>query len=254
MATVGKRLEKSPMEIRYAYQELDKLPAGFSAPESRVKPWGTGHAILCAAEAVDGAPFAALNADDYYGKEAYRNIYHFLANAQDTDKYAYCMVAYNMGNTVTENGSVARGICQTDAEGFLTSVVERTQIAQYEGGIHYIGDDGKTWVDVAADVPVSMNIWGFTNSFMAELNARFPVFLAEEMPKNPQKAEMYLPSVVGQLVKEGKAAVKMLRTSDKWYGVTYAADKPAVIAALKALTQQGLYPDGLWDNAFTQDT
>ena len=246
MATVGKRLEKSPLEIRYAYQEIDNMPAGFSVPDGRTKPWGTGHAVLCAAEAVDGAPFAAINADDYYGKTALKKIYAFLESAQDTDKYAYCMVAYNMGNTVTENGSVARGICQTDAEGFLTCVTERTRIEQYEGGIHYLADDGESWVDVAADTPVSMNMWGFTGGFMAELKAQFPVFLTESMPKNPQKAEMFLPSAVSQLINDGKATVKVLRTEDKWYGVTYAADKPTVIAALQALTQQGLYPDSLW--------
>ena len=246
MVTVGKRLENSPMEIRYAYQEITKLPAGFSLPEGRVKPWGTGHAVLCAADAVDGAPFAAINADDYYGKEAYQKIYNFLESAQDTDKYAYCMVAYNMGNTVTENGSVARGICVTNEDGFLTSVTERTRIEQYEGGIHYIGDDGESWVDVAADTPVSMNMWGFTGSFMKELNAYFPAFLTKDMPKNPEKAEMFLPTVVSHLIQQDKATVRMLRTSDKWYGVTYAADKPVVIAALKNLTQQGLYPDGLW--------
>ena len=246
MATVGKRLEKSPLEIRYAYQEIDKLPEGFAVPEGRVKPWGTGHAVLCAAEAADGAPFAAINADDYYGKAAYRSIYQFLENAQDGEKYAYCMVAYDMGNTVTENGSVARGICQTNADGFLTSVVERTRIEQYEGGIHYIGDDGESWVDVTSDTPVSMNFWGFTGSFMDELKAQFPVFLTKTMPSNPEKAEMFLPSVVSILIDEGKAAVKVLRTDDKWYGVTYAADKPTVISALRSLTQQGLYPDGLW--------
>ena len=246
MATVGKRLEKCPLEIRYAYQEISKLPEGFSIPEGRVKPWGTGHAVLCAREAVDGAPFAAINADDYYGKEAYRNLYNFLENAQDTDKYAYCMVAYNMGNTVTENGSVARGICVTDENSFLTSVTERTQIEQYEGGIHYIGDDGETWVDVAADTPVSMNMWGFTGSFMEELNAYFPLFLANDVPKNPLKAEMFLPTVISRLISTGKATVKMLRTADKWYGVTYAADKPTVIAALRALSAEGKYPDGLW--------
>ena len=246
MATVGKRLEKSPLEIRYAFQEIDKLPEGFSVPEGRTKPWGTGHAVLCAADAVDGAPFAAINADDYYGKTALKKIYTFLESAQDTDKYAYCMVAYNMGNTVTENGSVARGICETDAEGFLTCVTERTRIEQYEGGIHYIGDDGESWVDVAADTPVSMNMWGFTGSFMEELKAEFPRFLTNLMPKNPEKAEMFLPSAVSKLIDEGKATVKVLRTADKWYGVTYAADKPTVIAALQALTQQGLYPDGLW--------
>ena len=246
MATVGKRLEKAPLEIRYAYQETHKLPEGFSIPEGRTKPWGTGHAVLCAAEAVDGAPFAAINADDYYGKEALKKIYAFLESAQDTEKFSYCMVAYNMGNTVTENGSVARGICQTDENGFLTSVVERTRIEQYEGGIHYIGDDGESWVDVAADTPVSMNMWGFTGGFMGELKAYFPKFLTEDMPKNPQKAEMFLPSVVSHLINTDKATVKVLRTGDKWYGVTYAADKPVVIAALKRLTAEGKYPDGLW--------
>jgi len=246
MATVGKRLASAPLEIRYAYQEIDKLPEGFTVPEGRTKPWGTGHAVLCAKDAVDGAPFAVINADDYYGKEALKKIYTFLENAQDAEKYAYCMVAYNMGNTVTENGYVSRGICQTDKDGFLTSVVERTRIEQYEGGIHYIGDDGESWVDVAADTPVSMNMWGFTGSFMEELTAYFPNFLNGDMPKNPQKAEMFLPSVVSHLINTDKATVKVLRTGDKWYGVTYAADKPVVIAALKALTAEGKYPDGLW--------
>ena len=246
MATVGKRLANAPLEIRYAYQEIHKLPEGFAVPEGRTKPWGTGHAVLCAAEAVDGAPFAAINADDYYGKEALKKIYTFLESAQDTDKYAYCMVAYNMGNTVTENGYVSRGICQTDDDGFLTSVVERTRIEQYENGIHYIGDDGESWVDVAADTPVSMNMWGFTGGFMAELKAYFPDFLQTQMPQNPQKAEMFLPTVVSHLINTSKATVKVLRTGDKWYGVTYAADKPVVIAALKALTDAGKYPDGLW--------
>ena len=246
MATVGKRLEGCPLEIRYAYQEITKLPEGYALPEGRVKPWGTAHAVLCAADAVDGAPFAAINADDYYGKEALKQIYTFLENAQDTDKYAYCMVAYNLGNTVTENGSVARGVCVTDADSFLTSVTERTRIEQYEGGIHYLDDDGETWVDAPADTPVSMNMWGFTPSFMEELNAYFPAFLDRDMPANPLKAEMFLPTVVSYLINSDKATVKMLRTADKWYGVTYAADKPTVIAALQALTAEGKYPDGLW--------
>ena len=246
MATVGKRLEKCPLEIRYAYQEITKLPEGFSVPEGRVKPWGTGHAVLCAAEAVDGAPFAAINADDYYGKEAFQKIYTFLETARDAEKYSYCMVAYEMGKTVTENGSVARGICQTDEKNFLTSVVERTQIEQYEGGIHFTTDGGETWEDVAADTPVSMNMWGFTGSFMEELKAYFPKFLTNDMPKNPEKAEMFLPTVVSQLIDAEKATVKVLRTGDKWYGVTYAADKPVVIAALKSFTAEGKYPDGLW--------
>ena len=247
---IGDRIEaacrKYGVSVGYAFQSLEDVPAGVTVPEGRFKPWGTGHAVLCARDAVDGAPFAAINADDYYGKEAMKKIYAFLENAQDTDKYAYCMVAYNMGNTVTENGSVARGICQTNTDGFLTSVVERTRIEQYAGGIHYIGDDGESWVDVAADTPVSMNMWGFTGGFMEELAAYFPKFLTGDMPKNPQKAEMFLPTVVSHLIGTGKAAVKVLRTGDKWYGVTYAADKPVVIAALQALTAEGKYPDGLW--------
>ena len=246
MATVGKRLESCPLEIRYAYQEITRLPEGFELPEGRTKPWGTGHAVLCAAEAVDGAPFAAINADDYYGKESLKKIFTFLETAQDTDKYAYCMVAYNLGNTVTENGSVSRGVCVTDENSCLNSVTERTRIEQYEGGIHYLGDDGESWVDVAANTPVSMNMWGFTPSFMEELKAYFPAFLKKDMPQNPLKAEMFLPSVVSFLINTGKATVKVLRTDDKWYGVTYAADKPAVIAALQALTTEGKYPDGLW--------
>ena len=246
LTTVGKRLEKCPLEIRYAYQELNMIPEGFSIPEGRVKPWGTSHAVLCAAEAVDGAPFVAINADDYYGKTAYRKIYQYLEAIRDPDENAYCMVAYDVGNTVTKNGSVARGICKVDKNSFLTSVVERTQIEQYDGGIRYLGDDGVTWEDVASDIPVSMNMWGFTNRFMAELKELFPVFLTEYVPLNPAKAEMYLPSVIGLLLKEERASVKVLRTPDKWYGVTYAADKPTVIAALKQLTAEGKYPDGLW--------
>ena len=246
LATVGKRLEKCPMEIRYAYQELHKLPEGFSIPEGRTKPWGTSHAVLCAKDEIDGAPFAAINADDYYGKEAYRELYRFLSTTQDTDTYNYCMVGYRLGNTVTEHGSVARGVCQTNEEGYLTSVVERTRIEKYEGGIHFTTDDGATWEDLPAQTPVSMNMWGFTGSFLEEISARFPKFLSEDAVRNPAKAEMFLPGTVGQLLQEGKATVKMLHTDDKWYGVTYAADKPMVVAALKELTAQGRYPDSLW--------
>lgn len=246
MATVGKRLERCPLQIRYAFQELDMLPAGFSIPNGRVKPWGTSHAVLCAAKAIGDEPFAVINADDYYGKTALKKIYDFLCTAEDDLRYHYCMVGYRIGNTVTENGSVARGLCETDRDHFLVSVVERTQIEQYEGGIHYSADGGNSWIDVPADTLVSMNMWGFTSSFLSELKQRFPVFLSTLVVSNPLKAEMYLPSTVGQLLQEGKVACTVLRTEDKWYGVTYAADKPMVIAALKSLTDQGLYPDGLW--------
>ena len=244
MATVGKRLEKCPLEIRYAYQELDALPAGYSVPAGRVKPWGTCHAVLCAKDAIDGAPFGVINADDYYGKSAYKVLYNALSAANDGEKYDYCMVGYLLGNTVTDNGSVARGVCQTE-NGLLTQIVERTKIEKYEGGIRFT-EDGETWTDVSADTIVSMNMWGFTPSFLNELEKRFPNFLDTLAVKNPEKAEYFLPLAVEDLLREEKATVKVLQSPDKWFGVTYAADKPQVVAALKEKTEQGLYPDGLW--------
>ena len=247
MDTVGERLKKCPMEIRYAYQELDKLPAGYTVPEGRTKPWGTSHAVLCARNEIDGAPFAVINADDYYGADAFKVIYNFLAGNEDGEKYSYCMVGYELGKTVTDNGSVARGICETDANGYLTEVTERTKIEKYEGGIHFTEDDGATWTDVAADTTVSMNMWGYTASFIDEVEARFPAFLDKVLGKNPGKAEFFLPSTVSELLGENKATVKVLHSADKWFGVTYAADKPVVVAALKDMTAAGKYPEGLWD-------
>jgi len=246
MDTVGKRLTKCPMEIRYAYQELDKLPEGFTVPEGRVKPWGTSHAVLCAADVIGDAPFAVINADDYYGPSAFKVIYDYLVNAKDGEKYNYCMVGYRLGNTVTEHGSVARGVCETDENSFLTHIVERTKIEQQKDAIRYTEDDGLTWTEISADTPVSMNMWGYTGSFLQEIRARFPKFLTESIPTNPMKCEMYLPMTVGELLAENKVTVKVLRCDAKWYGVTYAADKPAVVAALKDMTEAGLYPDGLW--------
>ena len=247
METVGKRLEKAPIEVRYAYQELDKLPAGYSVPEGRTKPWGTCHAVLCAKDAVDGAPFAVINADDYYGKTAFREIYNYLCTAEDKDTYDYCMVGYELGKTVTEHGSVARGVCETDANGFLCGVTERTKIEKYEGGIHFTEDGGETWTDLSDKTIVSMNMWGFTPVFLEEVVARFPAFLDAAFASGNPKAEYFLPSTVSALLQEGKATVKMLTSPDKWYGVTYAADKPQVVAALKAMTAQGMYPEkGLW--------
>jgi len=246
METVGKRLEKCPMEIRYAFQELDKeVPEDFQIPAERTKPWGTSHAVLCAKNEIGDAPFGVLNADDYYGKSAFKVLYDALVNAEDTDRYNYFMVGYELGNTVTDNGSVARGVCQTDGNGYLTAVVERTRIEKYEGGIHFTVD-GENWEDLPFNTPVSMNMWGYTPSFLKEIEARFPAFLQEEVAKNPAKAEFFLPMTVGELLKEGKATVKVLRSADKWFGVTYAADKPMVVAALKEMTAQGKYPDGLW--------
>ncbi len=245
MDTVGARLAKAPVEIRYAYQELDKLPEGYTVPEGRTKPWGTSHAVLCAKEAVDGAPFAVINADDYYGKAAFKVIYDTLSQAEDDDKFNYCMVGYELGKTVTDNGSVARGICYADESGCLTEVIERTRIEKYDGGIHFT-EDGENWTDVAADTIVSMNMWGFTPSFLTAIEEGFAAFLDKALVENPLKGEYFLPFVVMQLLTAGKARVKVLTSPDKWYGVTYAADKPVVVAALRSFAAEGKYPDSLW--------
>ena len=246
METVGARLQKAPMEIRYAYQELEKLPTSYTVPEGRTKPWGTCHAVVCAREAIGDAPFAVINADDYYGKAAFKEIYNYLSAHADDDKYRYCMVGYELGKTVTDNGSVARGVCQVNGEGFLESVVERTKIEKQADGVIRFTEDGSTWMCLPEQTTVPMNMWGFTPSFAAESEARFPAFLDKALAENPMKGEYFLPSTVSALLAEDKATVKMLYSPDKWYGVTYAADKPVVVAALKTMTEQGLYPDGLW--------
>ena len=245
MDTVGARLAKAPVEIRYAYQELDKLPAGYTVPADRAKPWGTSHAVLCAKEAIDGAPFAVINADDYYGKSAYKVMFDALSKAEDGEKFDYCMVGYEVSKTVTENGSVARGVCVVDEKGCLTEVIERTRIEQHAEGIQFT-EDGENWVDLADDTIVSMNMWGFTPSFLTAIEEGFAAFLDKTLVQNPLKGEYFLPSVVMNLLTSGKAQVKVLTSSDKWYGVTYAADKPGVVAALKQLADEGKYPDGLW--------
>ena len=243
MATVGKRLAKSPMEIRYAYQELHKLPEGYAVPENRIKPFGTGHAVICAGEEVGDAPFAVINADDYYGKAAFKTIYEFLS--QSDDPYGYCMVGYRLDKTVTDNGSVARGICATDEQGYLVGITERTRIEKYDGGIHFT-EDGESWQDLAPDTIVSMNLMGLRPSFLREAKERFPAFLDKAFAENPLKGEYFLPSIVQELLTEGKATMKVLTSPDQWYGVTYAADKPVVVQALAQMANQGLYPDGLF--------
>ena len=242
METVGKRLEQCPMEIRYAFQEIDKIPEGFTVPEGRTKPFGTGHAVLCAKEAIGDAPFAVINSDDYYGKSGFKVIYDYLCNAKEGD---YCMVGYLLGNTVTDHGSVSRGVCTVDGNGNLADIVERVRIEKYEGGIHFT-EDGETWKDLTADTIVSMNMWGLTPGFLNYLASLFPAFLAKEVSANPMKAEFLLPKVVDSHLKSGSATVKVLRSEDKWYGVTYAEDKPKVVAALATMTQSGKYPNGLW--------
>lgn len=245
MDTVGKRLQSSPMEIRYAYQELDKIPEGFSVPADRVKPWGTSHALLCAKDVIGDVPFAVINADDYYGKDAFKVIYQYLCQAKNGAVLDCCMVGYLLKNTVTENGSVARGVCSVDSQGLLAEIVERTRIEQYEGGIHFT-EDGESWEDLDQDTIVSMNMMGFTPGFLDYVEEQFPGFFQTQVPGNPLKAEFLLPRSVDTLLKAGKLTVKVLTSRDKWYGVTYAADKPVVVAALAELTKSGKYPDGLW--------
>ena len=241
---IGDRVSKV-MDVKYAYQLKEDLPEGYSVPVGRTKPWGTAHAALAARNIVDG-PFAVINADDYYGPEAYQEIYNYLSTHQDGDMYEYVMVGYLLKNTVTENGTVARGVCEETADHFLTQVTERTKIEKGEPP-RYTEDDGATWTDLSADTIVSMNMWGFTRSFLDEALARFPAFLDKTLAENPEKGEYFLPTVVSQLIDEGKARVKVLRSEDKWYGVTYREDKPTVVAAISEKTAAGLYPDRLWE-------
>lgn len=243
METVGKRLEKCPLKIRYAYQELNKLPAGFSVPEGRTKPWGTAHAVLCAAQEIGDRPFAVLNADDYYGKSAFKVIYNALVDNAKPNHYF--MVGYELGKTVTDAGSVARGVCVTDENHYLTAIAERTRIEKYEDGIHYT-EDGEVWHDLPENTPVSMNFWGFMPSYLDAIRERFPSFLENAIAANPMKGEFYLPVLVDELMRADRATVQVLASADRWFGVTYAADKPGVVAALKEMAQEGKYPDGLW--------
>ena len=244
-AAIGERLSKV-MDVKYAYQDLDDLPEGYAVPQGRVKPWGTAHAILAARKIIDG-PFAVINADDCYGPQGFKAIYDYLSSHPDREGcYEYAMVGYLVGNTVTENGYVARGVCVEDPEGYLLEVTERTHIAKDGENARYTEDEGQTWVELPGDTIVSMNLWGFTKSFLTEAEQRFPAFLDKALAENPAKGEYFLPSVVTQLLEEGKARVKVLRSHDKWYGVTYKEDKPMVVSALAEKTAQGLYPDDLW--------
>ena len=241
---IGERVSRS-MDVLYAYQLKEDLPEGYSVPEERQKPWGTAHAALAARNVVDG-PFAVINADDYYGPEAFREIYNYLAAHEDGDVYEYVMVGYLLKNTVTENGTVARGVCEETADHYLSQITERTKIEQGPP-LRFTEDDGQTWTELPEDTIVSLNMWGFTRSFLDEAWKRFPAFLDRARAENPAKAEYFLPSVVSQLIGEGKARVKVLRSGDKWYGVTYREDKPAVVNAIAGKTKSGLYPDRLWE-------
>lgn len=239
--SIGDRISQK-VQVEYVYQELDKIPEGFSVPQGREKPFGTGHAILCCKDVLDG-PFVVINADDYYGRHAYEAVYEYLVNHQDDEKYRYAMVGYALKNTLTEHGHVARGICKTDGEGFLKEIEERTHIEKRGEGAAFTEDDGQSWTEIPMDSLVSMNMWGFSKSILSELELGFTGFLRNELPANPLKAEYYLPTAVGGLLREGKASVQVLTSRDKWYGVTYKEDKKMVVDAIANLKKQGLYPE-----------
>lgn len=242
---IGERMARH-VELEYVYQEVDKLPAGFAVPEGRTKPWGTGHAILCCKDVVDG-PFAVINADDYYGKAAFKEIFDQLSAHGDDDKYQYTMVGYELYNTLTENGHVARGVCYEDEAHKLVDIHERTRIEKHGERAEFTEDDGKTWEYLPEGTIVSMNMWGFTASILKELEDRFVPFLQKNLPENPIKCEYFLPFVVDELLKSGKAEVTVLKSVDRWYGVTYKEDKEMVVKAIQGMKDKGLYPEKLWE-------
>ena len=243
---IGNRIAQK-MNVEYVFQRSDDLPEGYTVPEGRTKPWGTAQAVLAARNVVDG-PFAVINADDYYGPEGFEEIFNYLLHHPDTpEMYEYAMVGYLLKNTVTENGSVARGVCTETASGYLHNVVERTKIVKGEMNPRYTEDDGATWHDLSEDDIVSMNLWGFQKSYLEEAWAGFPAFLDKTLEENPMKGEYFLPTVVSNLLSQKKARVKVLRSNDKWYGVTYKEDKPMVVEALADLRRKGLYPEKLWE-------
>ena len=232
------------IEVAFAFQDLYDIPKGYQVPEGRVKPWGTCQAVMSCRNIIDG-PFAVINADDFYGADAYKSMYDFLARAKDDEKYRYCMVGYDLENTLTENGHVARGVCETTEDDFLEGIVERTKIMWRQGEIQFT-EDGENWKTVEPGTSVSMNFWGFTKSFMDEMIEMFPHALDQIQKENPLKGEFFLPLAVDKVLKEEKATVKILRSHDKWYGVTYHEDKQGVVEAMKKMKEDGTYPEKLW--------
>lgn len=243
-AAIGDKVANS-IEVEYVFQELTDIPAGCSIPEGRVKPYGTAHAVLSCRNIING-PFAVINSDDFYGKETFKLIYDQLTAEQiDDGKQHYCMVGFKLGNTLTDNGSVSRGICSLDENGMLADIVERTKIIKTENGAAFT-EDGENYEDISTDSITSMNIWGFTKEFIKELEEAFDKFFRNDLPNNPLKGECYLPFVVNDLLKAGKADAKVLTTSDAWFGVTYQEDKPFVKASIKELKDKKVYPVDLW--------
>ncbi len=240
-AHVGRRMEKY-FDVTYVFQQLDRLPAGYAVPEGRVKPWGTGHAVLCCLGQVDG-PFAVINADDYYGPSAYEALYDFLSADRPDNEHA--MVAYELRRTVTEHGSVARGVCQV-RDGFLTDVVEHTKIYKRGDDAEDV-QEGAAPLPLSGSLPVSMNCWGFGPAMLLELERRFPAWLDANVPENPLKCEYFLPFVVNAVIQEGVGAVRVLNCHETWYGITYREDMDSVVKHLASLRAAGRYPEILLD-------
>jgi len=240
-AAIGDRISRD-VDLHYAYQTIDRLPEGFSVPEGRIKPWGTAHAVLCAADQIEG-DFIAINADDYYGAGAFRAARDFLVSDHAADEHA--MVGYLIENTLTENGYVSRGVCAVDENGLLTGINERVHIEPRDGGAAYT-EDGENYVFIPAGTRVSMNMWAFSHSILEEMKQRFVAFLQNEAVANPLKAEYFLPGVPGALIREGKATVRVLETTERWYGVTYHDDLPKVQQAMRCMREAGRYPEKLW--------
>ena len=238
---IGDRLARH-IPVEYVFQELDKLPDGYTVPEGRTKPWGTGHAILCCRDVVK-EPFMVINADDFYGAEGYRILAEFLSNPPKGDKMQFAMAAYVLKNTLTENGYVSRGVCTVSEDGKLAGLVERTHIELIDGKPMFTEDDGNTFEELAEDTPVSMNAWAFPREMLDGLEARFRVFLDTTAKANPQKAEFYLPFAVNDMMADGEAETTVLQSRDRWYGMTYAADKDDVSAAIAQMTADGIYPE-----------
>ena len=241
---IGHRIEKL-LPVEYAYQELEDLPAGYEVTPGRTKPWGTGQAVLSVKGMVDG-PFLVINADDYYGREGFRRIHDYMAEHMDSQSELYdiCMGGFVLSNTLSDNGTVTRGVCQVDEEGYLTNVTETYNIQMKEDGLHATDESGAP-VTISPSQPVSMNMWGLPASFVQELEKGFPVFL-DNLKEGDIKSEYLLPKIIDNLVQNKKARVTVLDTPDKWFGVTYREDKQAVADAIRGLIQSGVYKEKLF--------
>lgn len=241
---IGARVE-GHVPVEYVYQELDALPDGYVVPEGREKPWGTGHAVLCC-QSVIQEPFMVINADDYYGQECYRLLAEFLSEPQKGDRLHVAMAGYELGNTLTEHGYVSRGVCTVDEENVLQNLVERTHVERRGDEIAFTEDDGEHWTPISAHTPVSMNCWAFPEGTLEHFHDLFREFLDSDAVASPEKAEFYLPFAVNSLIDSGKADVRVLRTRDRWHGMTYQTDRERVAAALARFTEEGRYPRPLW--------